>query len=168
MLRSNAVRFMARMSMPSKRMDPPSFRAFGGRMPSTERASVVFPQPDSPTRPIMAPRRMLKLTPSRTRTIPASVPKLILRSRTSSSRSVLMTAPDAWIEDVAQPVPEEIEAHHDDEDREARRQGIPPGLRQELPRLRDHAAPLRRGRRRTETEEPQRCRRQDREAHADR
>src|SRR5690606_20390070 len=168
MLRSNAVRFMARMSIPSKRMDPPSFRAFGGRMPSTERASVVFPQPDSPTRPMMAPRRMLKLTPSRTRTIPASVPKLILRSRTSSSRSVLMAAPDAWIEDVAQPVPEEIEPHDDYEDGKARRQGIPPCIGQELTRLGDHATPFRRGRRRAETEEPQRCCRQDREAHADR
>src|ERR1700675_617334 len=55
-------------------------------------------------------------------------------------------AADARIQHVAEPVAQEIEAHHGEEDGEARRGGIPPGIRQELARLRNRASPF--GRRR--------------------
>ena len=42
----------------------------GGRSRSSTLASVLFPQPDSPTRPMISPRRILKLTPSTERTLP--------------------------------------------------------------------------------------------------
>ena len=42
----------------------------GRRSRSRIRASVLFPQPDSPTRPMISPRRIVKLTPSTERTLP--------------------------------------------------------------------------------------------------
>src|SRR6185369_17648529 len=59
-----------------------------------QRPVVVLPQPDSPTRPRVSPRRSAKLTPSTARTVPARPPnippptlKCLTRSRTSSSAS---------------------------------------------------------------------------------
>src|SRR5262245_16092843 len=68
--------------------------AVGCSAASTSLAVVVFPQPDSPTRPSVSPRSMAKLTPSTALTQPrtplSSEPptgKCFLRSRTSSSGS---------------------------------------------------------------------------------
>ena len=61
-----------------------------------QRPVVVLPQPDSPTRPSVSPRRRVKLTPSTARISPACRPrsplrtgKCLTRSRTSRMTSVL-------------------------------------------------------------------------------
>ena len=54
----------ASASCPSKRTDPLVGRS-SWRM---QRPVVVLPQPDSPTRPSVSPRRIVKLTPSTART----------------------------------------------------------------------------------------------------
>ncbi len=52
--------FTAAMSTPSKTIEP----ALGRYRPTTQRATVDLPQPDSPTRAKVLPRGMSKLTPS--------------------------------------------------------------------------------------------------------
>src|SRR5207302_2778826 len=61
----------AKMSSPSKRASP----AVGRSRRSSSRASVDFPQPDSPTSPSVSPRATSKLTPSTARTAPVARPK---------------------------------------------------------------------------------------------
>src|SRR6478672_7583524 len=157
----------ASRSSPPKRMLPASWRALRARMPRMALASVVLPQPDSPTRPMISPGRIAKLTPSSTRASPASVANETRRRSTSRSLSPGDATTDPWIEDIAQAVAQQVEAHHDEEDGKPGRQGRPPGLGQELARLRDHAPPFRSRRRRAEAEEAQRAGGQDGEAHAD-
>jgi hypothetical protein len=55
------------MSSPSSLMLP----AVGSMRRSAVRPTVDLPQPDSPTRPRVSPRRMEKLTPSTAKTFPA-------------------------------------------------------------------------------------------------
>src|SRR5215471_2968120 len=158
---------MASRFSPPKRMLPISWRAFPARMPRMVLASVVLPQPDSPTRPMISPVRIVRLTPSSTLAAPASVTKETRRVSTSRRLSPGVATSDPWIEDIAQAVAQKIEAHHDQENGKARRQRGPPGLGQELARFGDHAAPLRRRRRGAETEETKRAGSEDRETHAD-
>ena len=53
-----------RKSEPSKRIFPWGILAFRGCRPMAERAVMVLPQPDSPTRPNASPLRIWKLTSS--------------------------------------------------------------------------------------------------------
>src|SRR5256885_16473271 len=161
-------RGMASRSSPPKRMVPASCRAFLAKMPRIALASVVLPQPDSPTRPMISPGRIVRLTPSSTLATPDSVAKETRRFSTSRRLSPGNATSDPWIEDVAQAVAQKIEAHHDEEDGKARGQGGPPGLGQEFPRLGDHASPFRCRRRGAEAEEAERAGSQDGKAHADR
>src|SRR5690242_3949586 len=116
---------MASKSSPSKLMLPAEIFALGARMPSIVRASVVLPEPDSPTSPMMRPRAMVRLTPSSTRAAPPSVAKPTLRSRISTSGLAVMRAPEPGIEYVAQAISQQIEPHHDDEDGEPRCERVP-------------------------------------------
>src|SRR5262245_7497049 len=68
--------------------------AVGSSAPRTSLEVVVFPHPDSPTRPSVSPPLILKLMPSTALTQPCGRPskelptgKCFLRSRTSSSGS---------------------------------------------------------------------------------
>src|SRR5262249_40024581 len=158
---------MASRSSPANRMLPASALAFPARMPRMVLASVVLPQPDSPTRPMISPARIVKLTPSSTLAVPTSVAKVTQRWSTSRSLSPGVATSDPWVEHVAQAIAQKIEAHHDQEDGKARRQRRPPGLGQELAGFGDHAAPLRRRRRGAEPEEAERARSKNGEAHAD-
>src|SRR5690348_10874219 len=154
-------------SSPAKRIVPPAVRAFLAMVPRIAFARVVLPQPDSPTSPMISPGLIARLTPSSTWASPASVANDTRRRSTSRRLSPGDATTDPWIEDIAQAVTQEIEAHHDEEDGEARRQRGPPRFRQELARLRDHAPPFGGRRRRTETEEAERTGSQDGKAHAD-
>src|SRR5215472_14103190 len=158
---------MAKRSSPANQMLPVSALAFPARMPRMVLASVVLPQPDSPTRPMISPVRIVRLTPSSTLAAPASVTKETRRVSTSRRLSPGVATSDPWIEDIAQAVAQKIEAHHDQENGKARRQRGPPGLGQELARFGDHATPLRLRRRGAEAEEPQRAGREDGKTHAD-
>jgi hypothetical protein len=63
------------MSRPSNRIRPP----VGSRSFTMQRASVDFPQPDSPTMPSVSPGLMLKETPSTAFTEAISFWKMIPR-----------------------------------------------------------------------------------------
>src|ERR1700761_6363477 len=130
-------------SWPLKVREPPAIIAFAGSAPRIVRASVVLPQPDSPTRPMISPGWSERLTPSSTRATPASVVKDTDRSRTDNSSASI--APHPRIEHVAQPVTEQVEAHPHQQDRDAWSRGIPPGLWQKAAAFGDHAAPFGRG-----------------------
>ncbi|MET3862171.1 hypothetical protein ABIE38_003107 [Dietzia sp. 2505] len=56
-------------------------------MPMIERTSIDLPEPDSPTMPIVSPRRRKMSTPSTGVMRPEGVSMWVRRSRTSSSRS---------------------------------------------------------------------------------
>src|SRR5580692_12787019 len=73
-----------RSSRPSSLIDPLTF-ADSGTRPIAARASMVLPDPDSPTTPRVSPAAMEKLTPRTASIWPASVGMLIRRSVTSSS-----------------------------------------------------------------------------------
>src|SRR5262249_54227274 len=158
---------MAKRSSPANQMLPVSALAFPARMPRMVLASVVLPQPDSPTRPMISPARIVRLTPSSTLAAPASVAKVTQRWSTSRSLSPGVATSDPWVKHVAQAIAQKIEAHHDQEDGKARRQRGPPGLGQELAGFGDHAAPLRRRRRGAEPKEAERARSENGKAHAD-
>src|SRR5215470_3243939 len=110
-------------------------------VPSTALASVVLPQPDSPTSPMISPGRIVRLTPSSTRAGPNSVANETKRFSTSRRLSPAGGTADPRIENVTQAVAQEIEAHHDEKDRKPRSERVPPRLGQELARLGNHAAP---------------------------
>ena len=65
-LRISASDFRSRSS-PSKRISPETIRAAGGSKRSSESASVVFPEPDSPTIPSVSPSASVRETSSTAR-----------------------------------------------------------------------------------------------------
>ena len=72
-------------SVPSNRIWPPSiFPGFGTR-PRIDRLVTLLPHPDSPTSPMISPRRTWKSIPSTARTTPARVWNDVRRPRTSRS-----------------------------------------------------------------------------------
>ena len=82
------------------------------------RAVTLFPDPDSPTRPRTSPGRISRSTPSTACTSAVRVPnqtRKIFDPQDWLASSLRLP----WIEDVAQPVAQEIEAKHGDDDRQA-------------------------------------------------
>ena len=61
-------------------------------------ASVLLPQPDSPTTPSARPRKRSKDTPSSARASPAAVGKATRRPRTRNSASVMAVTSRAGVE----------------------------------------------------------------------
>src|ERR687884_1954588 len=93
-----------------------------GLSPMIVRQVRLLPEPDSPTMPSVSPFSIEKLTPSTALTIPSSVRKWVLRSRTSrrAIRSSLRK-PDPWVDPGVEEVDEEVE----DDDRERREHDHP-------------------------------------------
>ena len=60
-------RDFVRRSSPSNQISPLTVRAAGGRRRRSERASVVFPEPDSPTMPSVSPSPTVSETSSTAR-----------------------------------------------------------------------------------------------------
>ena len=63
-----------------KKMKPLLTKPFGGSSCVMAYAAVVFPQPLSPTRPIVSPASIMKLTPSTALTQPFWILKCTFRS----------------------------------------------------------------------------------------
>src|SRR5216683_967738 len=108
-------------SRPRHRIWPASKRP-GGMSISfrTERAVTVLPQPDSPTTPTVSPWSMRRSTPSTARTMPSSVLNQVFSPRMSKSVSATDASDDAArIERVAQPIADEVDGQHGEEDRRA-------------------------------------------------
>ena len=86
-----------RMSAPSKRIEPELTRAFLASSPRTAEASVVFPQPLSPTTPTMRPAGTVRSTWRRAFTAPRGVANSTERSRISRTGSAaIVNSGSAW------------------------------------------------------------------------
>src|SRR5258708_5453810 len=76
-------------SRPQNRIVPPSHFACGASKRSSALASVLFPQPDSPSIPTISPERTSMLTPSKARIgSPSSAEYATVRSRTCAKHSL--------------------------------------------------------------------------------
>src|SRR6266480_3041391 len=106
-------------SRPANRIDPLTIRPFEGRRRIRARAVVVFPQPDSPARPMASPSRWSNVARLTAWTGPARVPKSTERSLTS--RSARSTPPDRRVQDLVGRVSEEVEAEDENDETQARR-----------------------------------------------
>src|SRR5688572_6387577 len=149
---------ICRRSVPSKTMRPPTMRPGGSTRPRIEKPVTVLPQPDSPTRPSTSPGRTLKLTPSTARTTPARVKKWVLRSSTSRTLAL-----KPRIQDIAQPVADQVDAHDRREKRDTRVEADPVLARQHvLEAVCDQQAERRLGERQANAEEGKRRLERDR------
>ena len=138
------------------------------------RITVDLPQPDSPTTPRMCPGSSAKSIWSRMRATPSSLRIDSLQAAHFEDR-VGARAGGGHRErrrrgstQIAQPVAQQVEAEHRDQDGEPGEDRIPPGARQVVAALGDGQPPIRRRRRRAHAEKAEHRRHQDREAHADR
>src|SRR5258708_4979825 len=140
----------ARRSAPPNIALPEVTRPAASRMPMTAKAVTDLPEPDSPTSATVSPLSTWKPTWSSTLTVPERVRNSTDSSSTASAGTALMCASSCahpGIDDVAQPVAQQIEAEHRQHQRSARKQRHPPfaGLN-EVGAVGHHDAPLRVGR----------------------
>src|SRR5256885_13789719 len=105
-------------SRPANRIDPLTIRPFEGRRRIRAKAVVVFPQPDSPARPMASPSRRSKVARLTAWTGPARVPNSTERSLTS--RRFRSSPPEAGIQDLIERVSEEVEAEDEYDETQTR------------------------------------------------
>src|SRR5262245_43753772 len=158
---------IARRSRPPNIAVPPATRPEPGRIPISASEVTLLPHPDSPTMPSVSPASTWKEMPLTACTVPRCVSNWTRRSSTSRSRSA--TAAQLRVERLAHRVADEVERHHDEDDRDPGREGeVRRGL-QVADHAGQHRPPLR-GRevRRPEPEEPETGRVDDRGAQGER
>src|SRR5438093_3162809 len=97
--------------------------------------------------------------------VAAGASRVIAVTKIAYTRSARPT--EAWVEDVAQAITEDVEGPHGEQDREPGKQRQPRLRADEVPTLADHHAPLRRRRLGTEADETEPGRRDDRRAHVE-
>src|SRR2546421_7708178 len=112
----SSLSLAVRRSRPSK-ITSPEMRAFFCRVsPITVRLETLLPEPDSPTMPSALPRWTSYETPSTAFTMPSSVSKWTVRSRTLRSVSDgLSGIADARVDHGVQDVDDQV--RNDDEER---------------------------------------------------
>ncbi len=81
-----------RRSVPLNFTSPSTTSPGGSIRPSSEKPVTDLPEPDSPTRPTISPRRTLRSTPSTASQAPASVWNAVRRPRTSRMFSLISVA----------------------------------------------------------------------------
>src|SRR6516164_33608 len=121
---------LASRSSPSNWISPPTMRAGRGTRRKSARLDTVLPLPLSPTSPSVSCAPTSKSTPSTARETPPCPKKCTHRPRAVSSglrasAAALALLLEAGIECIGEPVCDEVEAEHGDEDRCARRDGGP-------------------------------------------
>src|SRR5438128_2719932 len=105
-------------SRPPKFACPDSTRPFRERRPRIASDVTLLPHPDSPTMPSVSPGAMSKEIPLTACTVPRRVSNRTRRSSTLSSGS-LTTRAQLRIDGLAQPVADQVEAEHGDDDGQA-------------------------------------------------
>src|SRR5205823_878081 len=95
--------------------------------PSTASMLTLLPEPDSPTIPSVSPGKTSEVTPSTAWTIPSSVLNSTVRSRIERTGSGTNSL--SRIERVSQAVPNEVDAEHDEDDRQPGEGDEPPVVR---------------------------------------
>src|SRR5262249_35227979 len=115
------------------------------------RPVIDFPEPDSPTIPSFS-RPTVKLTPRTASTVATRPGK---RTQRSSTVRIGVTPGSSalGVEDVAKPVPEQVEPEAHDQDGDAGHRGDPRLVEEESPSRGDHRAPFGRRRLGAETQE---------------
>src|SRR5512132_3570383 len=156
-------------SRPWKTALPDSIRPFRDNRPRIDSDVTLLPQPDSPTMPSVSPGAMSKLMPLTAYTVPRRVQKRTCMSSTESRGCLLATRPQLPIERLAQPIPDQVEAEHGEDDRKTGDDREERRDRQVLVHVRQHRPPLRRRRvLRTEAEEAEPRNVDDRRGHCER
>src|SRR6185436_3901585 len=140
-----------RRSIPSKVSRRAVTCPGGGTSRRMARPVIDFPEPDSPTIPSFS-RPTSKLTP-RTASTAATRPGKRTRRSSTVRIGAIPASPDLGVEDVAEPVAEQVEPEAHDKDGDPRHGGHPPLVEEESPSRGDDGAPLRRRRLGPETEE---------------
>src|SRR6202795_130113 len=116
--------------MPENITEPSAILPARSRIRITAYDVTDLPEPDSPTTPSVSPLATDMLTCCTALTMPRRVANSTVRSLTSSSGwAVMFSRPTLRIDDVAQPVAEQVEAEHRDHQRETRKQRDPPFAR---------------------------------------
>src|SRR6478609_7826202 len=119
-------------SRPRKRTLPVTIADFGSK-PRMAIDVTLLPEPDSPTMPSVSSGSSVKLTSSTARTSPSSVGKRTERLRTCKSASASMSSPGIGcsvtgmvvmsvgrlrVERISQPIAEEVDTQHGQQDRQ--------------------------------------------------
>src|ERR1041384_4080104 len=141
-LRSSLSRSVSR-SRPPKSVVPPVTRPARGRMPSSESAVTLLPQPDSPTMPSVSPAATSNEMPLTAWTVPRWVWNSTRRPSTWRRAGELDPATQFGVEGFAEGVADQVEAERRDHDRDAGEDREPRCDLEVLIRARQHRAPLR-------------------------
>src|SRR6266498_4975009 len=105
-------------SRPSNSAAPDSIRPLRASKPRMASDVTLFPHPDSPTMPSVSPAAMSNEMPLTACTVPRRVQKRTCRSSTER-RAVLATGAKLRIQRLPQPVADQIETEHREDDRNA-------------------------------------------------
>src|SRR5581483_2922614 len=103
-------------------MVPPATRAPGGIRPVSAAPMSDLPAPDSPTMPRISPRPMWKLASS----IARRGPWRVVNSTRRRSTSRMGRSAEARVEDIAQPIAEQVDGHDQQQQRRAGEDRHPP------------------------------------------
>src|SRR4029450_9809711 len=108
--------------------------------PITASIVTLLPDPDSPTMPSTSPSLSERLTPSTACITAACEGNSTCRS-SISSRAIALSL-ELGIERVAQPVAQQVECEHGDQDHDSRKSDDPPGAQHEFAGVGQHRAPF--------------------------
>src|SRR5262245_36089608 len=138
-------------SRPLYTASPRTIRPGGcGISPRTASILTLFPEPDSPTIPSVSPAAMSYVTFSTAWTTPSSVLNSTVRSRIERTGSGTNSL--SRVERAAQPVTYEVDAEHDEHDRQAREGHEPPVVGRDVLPVGDELPECRRRRLHAEAE----------------
>src|SRR5919198_813657 len=132
-------------SRPSNNARPDSTRPLRASSPRIASDVTLLPQPDSPTIPSVSPGAMSNEMPLTACTVPRLVQKRTWRSSTERSAS-LATGAQLRVQRLAQPVADQVEPEHRDDDREAGDDREERRDTEVVVHVRQHRSPLRRRR----------------------
>src|SRR5660398_159931 len=157
-------------SNPSSRTASLDISAFRGRYLRIPRAKVLFPEPDSPTKPMTSPRSKVRSTPFTACVCPSSVVQTTLRSFTSNRGRTpsclrpaeMLATPLPRHEHTPQAVTHEIHGDHECRDSPGGKKQHPRGLAEVVASLVDLQPPVRRRRLHAESQETERSHKENR------
>src|SRR5690242_19665055 len=159
--------FCVSKSRPWKTARPERTRPFQARRPRIASEVTLLPQPASPTMPSVSPAEISKEIPLTAWTTPLRVVNSTRRSCTSRREALPVTK--LRIECFAQAVADQVEAQHEEDDREPRDDREERSSLQVVVHVGQHRPPFRRRRvLRTEPEEPETGDVDDRGCHRER
>src|SRR6516165_2680703 len=164
----NSPAGMSRRSRSSNAIRPEAMSASGPRRPSTASATVLLPEPDSPTNAKASPWPTEKDTSRKAVIGPAGVAYSTVRECTERNATGLSRLSEAQsgVEDLPQPVAQKIDTDHRDAHRDTGGEHNPRRCLKERSRIADHRARVGARRLSPDVEKAQRGTKKDGERHA--